>query len=149
MSRHPNFKEHGGVSIIAHSLGSVIVYDILERYDMKVRDLESSTQSRFVTDSLNYLNSMEECRDADSSAAAGSGARGNPIQVELAETQRRLEQLDHQLQQQLDKSGECCGSFALRFKVMFTWVATTLFQQVSCSNYYVETSVNPIEGTCL
>lgn len=117
LSRHPNFKEHGSVSIIAHSLGGVIVYDILERWDLRLRDLESTSQNRFVTDSINYLNAMKECRNSQSAEAGGS--KENPIHVELAQTQRKLEELDFQLQHQMSASAssEQNSTVALLFKV--------------------------------
>ena len=116
LSRHPTFREHGNVSIIAHSLGSVIVYDILERWDLKLRDMESSSQSRFVTDSINYLNSMEENMSSDSSMPGDS--KENPIHVELAQAQLRLEELDFKLHNQMSGlSNGQSSKDALQFKV--------------------------------
>ena len=87
----------------------------MERWDLKLRDVESSSQNRFVTDSINYLNSMEECR---SSQSADSGSKENPIHVELAQTQRKLEELDFQLQHQMSSSEEGQSSACvLNFKV--------------------------------
>jgi hypothetical protein len=116
LSRHPSFREHGNVSIIAHSLGSVIVYDILERWDLKLRDMESSSQNRFVTDSINYLNSMEENMNSDSSIPGDS--KENPIHVELAQAQLRLEELDFKLHNQMSGlSNGHSSKDALQFKV--------------------------------
>lgn len=116
LSRHPTFRERGKVSIIAHSLGSVIVYDILERWDLKLRDMEASTQNRFVTDSINYLNSMEENCSANSSLPGDS--KENPIHVELAQAQLRLEELDYKLHHQMSGLNNGNSSKdALRFKV--------------------------------
>ena len=116
LSRHPSFQEHGNVSIIAHSLGSVIVYDILERWDLRLRDIEASSQNRFVTDSINYLNSMEENRNSDLSMPGDS--KENPIHVELAQAQLRLEELDYKLHNQMSGlSNGQCSKDALQFKV--------------------------------
>lgn len=116
LSRHPSFRERGNVSVIAHSLGSVIVYDILERWDLKLRDIEATTQNRFVTDSINYFNSMEETRDSYSSVAGDS--KENAIHVELARAQLRLEELDFKLQSQRSAlSNGQNPKHALNFKV--------------------------------
>lgn len=116
LSRHPTFRERGNVSIIAHSLGSVIAYDILERWDLKLRHMESSTQNRFVTDSINYFNSMEENRGSDSSVAGDS--KDNPIHVEFAQAQLRLEELNYELHNQMSGlSNEQNSNDALQFKV--------------------------------
>ena len=116
LSRHPTFREHGSVSIIAHSLGSVIVYDILERWDLRLRDIEVSSHNRFVTDSINYLNSMEE--NLSSASGQPGDSKENPIHVELAQAQLRLEELDYKLHNQASglSNGQKCKD-ALEFKV--------------------------------
>ena len=116
LSRHPTFRERGEVSIIAHSLGSVIVYDILERWDLKLRDVEASTQNRFVTDSINYLNSMEE--NCTSISSLPGDSKEDPIHVELAQAQLRLEELDYKLHHQMSGLNNGHSSKdALQFKV--------------------------------
>ena len=116
LSRHPTFRERGKVSIIAHSLGSVIVYDILERWDLKLRDMEASVQNRFVTDSINYLHSMEE--NCSSSSSLPGDSKENPIHVELAQAQLRLEELDYRLHHQMSGLNDGRSSKdALQFKV--------------------------------
>ncbi|XP_028409095.1 phospholipase DDHD1-like [Dendronephthya gigantea] len=117
LSRHPTFQENGNVSIIAHSLGSVIIYDILERWDLRLRDIEASTQNRFVTDSINYLNSMEENLENSNSPRPGD-SKNNPIHVELAQAQLRLEELDFKLHNQMSGlSNGQSSKDALHFKV--------------------------------
>ena len=78
--------------------------------------MESTSLSRFVTDSINYLNSFEECRNSQSTVGS---SKDNPIQVELAQTQRKLEELDYQLRQQnfASRDGQSLDC-ALKFKVL-------------------------------
>ncbi|EDO40974.1 predicted protein [Nematostella vectensis] len=60
--RNPSFQaKQGKVSIIAHSLGSVIMYDILSLWDTEIRHLSDQEKAGtgFLTESFSFLRNLE------------------------------------------------------------------------------------------
>lgn len=138
-SRNPYFKEkYDKVSIVAHSLGSVITYDILSLWDIEERNLtenELPTGTGFLTESFTYLKTLasrEELQPSSSSDDFSStpSKRENKfkpkenIRVELAKARNNVMELEAMLKAELqidenkeNSSGESDCPYALRFKV--------------------------------
>lgn len=127
-SRNPSFVERNGkISIVAHSLGSVIAYDILKLWDIESRHLspDSTESTGFLTESLQYLRSITSMTSNEKKESGPEGKRKENLRVELANARSevmRLEammtsEVEHEKQEAERSSGEC--PFALRFKVSY------------------------------
>ena len=127
-SRNPSFVERNGkISIVAHSLGSVIAYDILKLWDIESRHLspDSTESTGFLTESLQYLRSITSMTSNEKKESGPEGKRKENLRVELANARSevmRLEammtsEVEHEKQEAEKSSGEC--PFALRFKVSY------------------------------
>lgn len=127
-SRNPSFVERNGkISIVAHSLGSVIAYDILKLWDIESRHLspDSTESTGFLTESLQYLRSITSMTSNEKKESGPEGKRKENLRVELAKARSevmRLEammtsEVEHEKQEAERSSGEC--PFALRFKVSY------------------------------
>ena len=127
-SRNPSFVERKGkISIVAHSLGSVIAYDILKLWDIESRHLspDSTESTGFLTESLQYLRSITSMTSNEKKESGPEGKRKENLRVELANARSevmRLEammtsEVEHEKQEAEKSSGEC--PFALRFKVSY------------------------------
>ncbi|CAH3134384.1 unnamed protein product [Pocillopora meandrina] len=125
-SRNPSFVERNGkISIVAHSLGSVIAYDILTLWDIETRHLspDSTESTGFLTESLQYLRSITSMTSNEKKESGPEGKRKENLRVELAKARSevmRLEammtsEVEHEKQEAEKSSGEC--PLALRFKV--------------------------------
>lgn len=126
-SRNPSFVERNGkISIVAHSLGSVIAYDILKLWDIESRHLspDSTESTGFLTESLQYLRSITSMTSNEKESGP-EGKRKENLRVELANARSevmRLEammtsEVEHEKQEAEKSSGEC--PLALRFKVSY------------------------------
>ena len=132
-SRNPSFKNNRGkVSIIAHSLGSVITYDILSLWDVEVRHLSEEELGRtgFLTESFTFLRNLtgsseEECTDSNDKDGQRKEKLTKPkenIRVKLAKARSTVMELEALLKTELEleqasgKTEEFCP-YALRFKV--------------------------------
>ena len=127
-SRNPSFVERKGkISIVAHSLGSVIAYDILTLWDNESRHLspDATESTGFLTESLQYLRSITSMTSNEKKESGPEGERKENLRVELAKARSevmRLEtmmtsEVEHEKQEAEKSSGEC--PFALRFKVSY------------------------------
>lgn len=127
-SRNPSFVERNGkISIVAHSLGSVIAYDILTLWDMESRhlSLDSTESTGFLTESLQYLRSITSMTSNEKKESGPEGKRKENLRVELSKARSevmRLEammtsEVEHEKQDAEKSSGEC--PLALRFKVSY------------------------------
>ena len=127
-SRNPSFVERNGkISIVAHSLGSVIAYDILKLWDIESRHLspDSTESTGFLTESLQYLRSITSMTSNEKKESGPEGKGKENLRVELAKARSevmRLEammtsEVEHEKQEAEKSSGEC--PFALRFKVSY------------------------------
>lgn len=132
-SRNPSFKEnHSKVSIIAHSLGSVIAYDILSLWDVELRHLSEEELGRtgFVTESLTFLRNLagssEEETNDSSEGAKKKRKLTKPkenLRVDLAKARNTVMELEAMLKTELEleKASETATEdfcpYALKFKV--------------------------------
>ena len=125
-SRNPSFLEKGGkISILAHSLGSVIAYDILTLWDIELRHLshDSTTGTGFLTESLHYLRSVTSRGSVESMETSAEGRRKENLRVELAKARSQVMKLEAMIASEVehdshdanDGSKEC--PYALKFKV--------------------------------
>ena len=125
-SRNPSFLEKGGkISILAHSLGSVIAYDILTLWDIELRHLshDSTTGTGFLTESLHYLRSVTSRGSVESMETSAEGKRKENLRVELAKARSQVMKLEAMIASELEHeshganngSNEC--PYALKFKV--------------------------------
>lgn len=125
-SRNPSFLEQNGkISIVAHSLGSVITYDILTLWDIELRHLsQDATESTgFLTESFHYLRSITNTASHEQGEPASGGSLKENVRINLAKARSevmRLEamamsEVEHE-KQAADKSPKECP-FALPFKV--------------------------------
>ena len=131
-ARNVSFLEkQGKVSLMAHSLGSVITYDILSLWDIEERHLteEATAGTGFLTESINYFRSVTNFTGAAESASSSSlipdakGKRKENIRMELAKARTRVTELEARLKSEVKhcnevKEGkvEACP-MALHFKV--------------------------------
>ena len=125
-SRNSLFLEKGGkVSILAHSLGSVIAYDILTLWDIELRDLshDSTTGTGFLTESLHYLRSVASRGSVESMETSADGRRKENLRVELAKARSQVMKLEAMIASEAEHEthGASNGSngcpYALKFKV--------------------------------
>ena len=125
-SRNPSFLEKGGkISILAHSLGSVIAYDILTLWDIELRHLshDSTTGTGFLTESLHYLRSVTSRGSVESMETSAEGRRKENLRVELAKARSQVMKLEAMIASEVEHeshganggSNEC--PYALKFKV--------------------------------
>ena len=125
-SRNPSFLEKGGkISILAHSLGSVIAYDILTLWDIELRHLshDSTTGTGFLTESLHYLRSVTSRGSVESMETSAEGKRKENLRVELAKARSQVMKLEAMIASEVEHeshganngSNEC--PYALKFKV--------------------------------
>ena len=125
-SRNPSFLEKGGkISILAHSLGSVIAYDILTLWDIELRHLshDSTTGTGFLTESLHYLRSVTSRGSVESMETSAGGKRKENLRVELAKARSQVMKLEAMIASEVEHeshganggSNEC--PYALKFKV--------------------------------
>ena len=125
-SRNPSFLEKGGkISILAHSLGSVIAYDILTLWDIELRHLshDSTTGTGFLTESLHYLRSVTSRGSVESMETSAEGRRKENLRVELAKARSQVMKLEAMIASEVEHEsrGANNGSndcpYALKFKV--------------------------------
>ena len=125
-SRNPSFLEKGGkISILAHSLGSVIAFDILTLWDIELRHLshDSTTGTGFLTESLHYLRSVTSRGSVESMETSAEGRRKDNLRVELAKARSQVMKLEAMIASEVehDSHGANDGSkecpYALKFKV--------------------------------
>ncbi|KAJ7340070.1 Phospholipase ddhd1 [Desmophyllum pertusum] len=125
-SRNPSFLERNGkVSIVAHSLGSVITYDILMLWDIELRHLshDATESTGFLTESLQYLRSATSRTSHEQTEPGCEGKQKENLRLELAKARSevmRLEamivnEVEHETHGADSTSKEC--PFALKFKV--------------------------------
>ena len=125
-SRNPSFLEKGGkISILAHSLGSVIAYDILTLWDIELRHLshDSTTGTGFLTESLHYLRSVTSRGSVETMETSAEGKRKENLRVELAKARSQVMKLEAMIASEVEHeshganggSNEC--PYALKFKV--------------------------------
>ena len=129
-ARNPYFSERKcKVSIVAHSLGSVIAYDILTLWDIELRHLshDATTGTGFLTESLEYLHSVPGraslVLDNDTADSRSSAKQKENLRVELAKSRSRVMRLEAMITSEVedethgkDNSADECP-YALRFKV--------------------------------
>ena len=123
--RNPSFLENGGkVSIVAHSLGSVITYDILSLWDIEERHLteETTAGTGFLTESLTYLRSLSHGETAPDSSNSKGKKRKENVRIELAKARSRVMELEAQLKSEVEHASEAGNGtseypLALKFKV--------------------------------
>ena len=125
-ARNPSFLEKNGkVSIVAHSLGSVIAYDILTLWDIELRHLsQDATESTgFLTESLNYLRSVSSRASIEQTESASEGNLKENNRVKLAKARSEVMRLEAMIVSEVehktygaDKTSKECP-FALPFKV--------------------------------
>jgi len=148
-SRNPSFAEkHGKVSILAHSLGSVITYDILSLWDIEQRHLsEDDLPTGFLTESFTYLRRLTSGENLETSESAsdvsrsssshkvtspskkGKNKRKENIRVELAKARSNVMELEAMLKLTMEpenkdkesSSQEPDCPYALRFKVCYVF----------------------------
>lgn len=135
-SRNPSFLEQNGkVSIVAHSLGSVIAYDILTLWDIELRHLsQDATESTgFLTESFQYLQSVAS-RASHEQTESGSGCNlKENLRVKLAKARSEVMRLEAMIVSEVehgkhgdDKSSNECP-FALPFKVRDSFVVLQIY----------------------
>ncbi|XP_031559157.1 phospholipase DDHD1-like [Actinia tenebrosa] len=132
-SRNPSFIENRcKVSIIAHSLGSVITYDILSLWDVELRHASEDELGRtgFLTESFTFLRNLagtseEESNNfnEDAKKKAKLTKPKENIRVELSKARNTVMELEAMLKTELEfekaietATGEFCP-YALKFKV--------------------------------
>jgi phospholipase DDHD1 len=111
-TRNPYFKEkHCKVSIIAHSLGSVITYDILSLWDIELRhpSEEETARTGFLTESFTFLRTLgsgaEDERNESSETPKTKEKVTKPkenIRVELAKARNTVMELEAMLKTELE-----------------------------------------------
>lgn len=129
-ARNPYFLERNcKVSIVAHSLGSVIAYDILTLWDIELRHLshDATTGTGFLTESLDYLRSVASRSplevDDGCTPPESSGKHKENLRLELAKARSRVMQLEAMITSEVEHEthGKDTGAdecpYALRFKV--------------------------------
>ena len=125
-SRNPSFLERNGkVSIVAHSLGSVIAYDILTLWDIELRHLsqDATGSTGFLTESLQYLRSVTGRTGHESTEVGSEGCKKENLRVKLSKARSEVMRLEAMIVSEVEHgehgagkgSGEC--PFALPFKV--------------------------------
>lgn len=130
-ARNPSFLEKNGkVSIVAHSLGSVIAYDILTLWDIELRHLsQDATESTgFLTEGFQYLRSVTSRTSIEQTESVSGGNLKENARLKLAKARSevmRLEsmivcEVDHETHGACKTSKEC--PFALPFKVRDNFV---------------------------
>ena len=125
-SRNPSFLEKGGkISILAHSLGSVIAYDILTLWDIELRHLshDSTTGTGFLTESLHYLRSVTSRGSVEGMETSAEGKRKENLRVELAKARSQVMKLEAMIASEVEHESHCANGvsnecpYALKFKV--------------------------------
>ena len=129
-ARNPSFVENSGkVSIVSHSLGSVIAYDILSLWDIEERHLsaDATASTGFLTESFTFLRSLSHTDSAAEPWAAESKGKKpkENLRVELAKARERVMELEAQLKTEVQHGKDAVDGangqqFALRFKVRAT-----------------------------
>lgn len=125
-TRNPSFVERKGkVSIVAHSLGSVITYDILTLWDLELRHIshDTTTDTGFLTESLQYLRSVTAGSSHKNMETGSEDKKKENLRVELAKARSHVMKLEAMIASEVEhethgadnSSVEC--PFALRFKV--------------------------------
>ena len=135
-SRNPSFLEQNGkVSIVAHSLGSVIAYDILTLWDIELRHLsQDATESTgFLTESFQYLRSVTSRSSLEQTESGSGGNLKENMRMKLAKARSEVMRLEAMIvseveheKQGADKSSKECP-FALPFKVRDSFAVPHLF----------------------
>lgn len=129
-ARNPDFSERNGkVSIVAHSLGSVIAYDILTLWDTELRHLshDSTTGTGFLTESVAFMRCVTEqsplVDESDVAVETDTAQKQKEnLRIELAKSRSRVMQLEAMLSRAevqehgTDSANDDCP-YALRFKV--------------------------------
>ena len=125
-TRNPCFTERNGkVSIVAHSLGSVIAYDILTLWDIELRHLshDATTGTGFLTESWQYLCSVTSRTSVENIDTGSAGKQKENLRVELAKARSQVMKLEAMIASEVeheahgaDSSSDECP-YALRFKV--------------------------------
>ncbi|XP_048577940.1 phospholipase DDHD1 [Nematostella vectensis] len=133
--RNPSFQaKQGKVSIIAHSLGSVIMYDILSLWDTEIRHLSDQEKAGtgFLTESFSFLRNVtgypeSESSDSDPEGSPLRQARKENIRVELSKARSKVMELEAKLKSQIEfdqnrrgengSTAEDVCQYALKFKV--------------------------------
>ena len=125
-TRNPRFLERNGkVSIVAHSLGSVIAYDIITLWDIEMRHLshDATTGTGFLTESLQYLRSVTSRTSLENLETGSEGKRKKNLRVELAKARSQVMKLEAIAASEVEHETHGAGSssdecpYALRFKV--------------------------------
>lgn len=128
-TRNPHFLERNGkVSVVAHSLGSVIAYDILTLWDIEMRHLshDATTGTGFLTESLQYLRSVTSRTSLKNVETGSDGKRKENLRMELAKARSQVMKLEAMVASEVEhethgadgSSDEC--PYALRFKVQWS-----------------------------
>ena len=135
-SRNPSFLEQNGkVSIVAHSLGSVIAYDILTLWDIELRHLsqDATGSTGFLTESFQYLRSVVS-RTSHEQTESGSGANlKENLRVKLAKARSEVMRLEAMVVSEVEhgKHGADKSSneypFALPFKVRDSFAVVQIY----------------------
>ena len=125
-SRNPSFLERNGkISIVAHSLGSVIAYDILTLWDIELRhrSQDATKGTGFLTESLQYLRSVTSQTSFEQTEPGPEGKRKDNLRVELAKARSEVMRLEAVIVSEVEHEKHGAGKsldecpFALRFKV--------------------------------
>ena len=125
-SRNPSFLEQNGkISIVAHSLGSVITYDILTLWDIELRHLsQDATESTgFLTESFHYLRSITNRASHEQGESASGGSPKENVRISLAKARSEVMRLEAMAVSEVEHEKEAAGKslkecpFALPFKV--------------------------------
>lgn len=137
-SRNPSFLERNGkISIVAHSLGSVIAYDILTLWDIELRhrSQDATKGTGFLTESLQYLRSVTSQTSFEQTEPGPEGKRKDNLRVELAKARSEVMRLEAVIVSEVEHEKHGAGKsldecpFALRFKVRdgFDWMKYAVF----------------------
>ena len=135
-SRNPSFLEQNGkVSIVAHSLGSVIAYDILTLWDIELRHLsQDATESTgFLTESFQYLRSVSGRAGHEQTEAGSESNLKKNVRVQLAKARSEVMRLEARVVSEVehgkhgaDKTSKDCP-FALPFKVRDSFTVLQIY----------------------
>ena len=125
-ARNPSFLEKNGkVSVVAHSLGSVIAYDILTLWDIELRHLsqDAAESTGFLTESFQYLRSVSSRTKIEQTETVSGGNLKENMRVKLAKARSEVMRLEAMIVSEVEdethgaeKSSKECP-FALPFKV--------------------------------
>ena len=137
-SRNPSFLERNGkVSIVAHSLGSVIAYDILTLWDIELRHLsqDAAESTGFLTESFQYLRSVTSGASHEQTESRSEGNLKENLRVKLAKARSEVMRLEAMIVSEVEHEKHEAGKnlkecpFALPFKVGPSFIYCTALTQ--------------------